>query len=108
MQKILLIITGGTIDSVYSPTQDTVVPNTQSVIPAYINDIKPYFDIRIEILCMKDSRNISNLDREKMVNLIKESDEPYVLITHGTYTLPDTARYIETYLNGTDKTVVLT
>lgn len=37
--SIHFIITGGTIDSHYDGIKDTVVPNTQSVIPNFINTL---------------------------------------------------------------------
>lgn len=108
MQKILIIITWWTIDSIYSPAQDTVVPNKESIIPDYLTSIKPYFDFRIENLCMKDSRNITNEDRRDMVKIIEECEEDCILITHWTYTMPDTARYLEEHLGTTDKKILLT
>lgn len=108
MIKILIITTGWTIDSVYAPSHDTVVPNEESCIPKYFSDLKPYIDVRIENLCMKDSRNISNTDRKEIVRLIDESQEKYILITHGTYTMPDTARFIEAHLKEKNKTTILT
>ena len=35
-----VIITGGTIDSYYEASKDTVVPNKTSVIPAILNAFK--------------------------------------------------------------------
>jgi L-asparaginase len=57
---------------------------------------------------MKDSRNIDSEDRKNLCKCIEESEESYILITHGTYTMPDTARYLEVHLGKIEKTIILT
>ena len=42
MDQIHFIITGGTIDSHYDGTKDTAVPNKESVIPKFIEELKLY------------------------------------------------------------------
>ena len=49
---------------------------------------------------MKDSRTITDEDRSAMINVIQESTATKFIITHGTYTMPDTARYLKTHLRG--------
>jgi len=56
---------------------------------------------------MKDSREIALEDLKEMLSVIKKSKEKYFIITHGTYTMPDTARYLESHLENTDKTIIL-
>lgn len=41
-KAIHFIITGGTIDSAYDVTKDTVVPNQKSVIPSFVKSLKLY------------------------------------------------------------------
>jgi L-asparaginase len=57
---------------------------------------------------MKDSRQIDEKDRREMLRLIRKATDRLFIITHGTYTMPDTARYLKAKLSDTDKTVVLT
>jgi L-asparaginase len=53
----------------------------------------------------KDSRAITDEDRAQLVCKIKESAATKILITHGTFTMEDTAKYIgKLNLN---KTIVL-
>src|SRR5690242_15867463 len=92
---IHFLITGGTIDSYYEGTKDTVVPYEHSVIPQYITSLKLYFETVFTEICMKDSREIGQDDRENLVRAITESDEKYFIVTHGTYTMSDTARFLE-------------
>lgn len=57
---------------------------------------------------MKDSRALTKGDRQKMLKTIEASKAKMIIITHGTYTMPDTARYLEKNLKRKDQTIVLT
>ena len=100
MEQIHFIITGGTIDSYYDGTKDTAVPNQESVIPGFIKNLKLPIEHQFTTVCMKDSRTITDEDRSAMINVIQESTATKFIITHGTYTMPDTARYLKTHLRG--------
>lgn len=106
---IHVVITGGTIDSYFEATKDTVVPNRESVIPAYIKSLKLYNKITHTVVCMKDSRAILKKDREAVCKEIDLSKAKKFIVTHGTYTMGETARFITSHLTkGNEKTVVLT
>lgn len=107
-ETIHIIITGGTLDSHYDGTKDTAVPNTQLVIPEFVNGLHLYVPVEYTTVCLKDSRDIDTEDRQAIVKLMNESEHNKFLITHGTYTMPDTARYIEKHLERDDQVVVLT
>ena len=102
------MITGGTIDSYYDGTKDTAVPNEQSIIPRYIKSLKLYNQTEFTEICMKDSRSINKDDLNKLVNEIEKSKHTHIIITHGTYTLSDTARFLEANLKRKDQTIILT
>ena len=106
--KIHLLITGGTIDSFYNGIKDTVECLEHSVIPDYLKSIKMPFEIETTEICMKDSRQITNKDRESLLEKISNSKAENILITHGTYTLPDTARYLEANMERKDRKIILT
>ena len=93
--KTLVIITGGTIDSYYDGTKDTTVPRERSILPQFFKILKLYNEISFVEICMKDSRSITTDDRKRIVATIDNAKEKKIIITHGTYTLPDTARYIQ-------------
>lgn len=105
------MITGGTIDSVWSGAHDTIIVSEHSVLPEYFNELKRNLKFFEEIIfteiCMKDSRQITQEDRKKMLEVIEKSETPKIIITHGTYTMPDTAKYLQEHLKRTDATVVL-
>ena len=108
-KTIQVIITGGTIDSLYRPSSETAEPAKTSIIPHYIDDvIKPHFKTRYETLCMLDSSRITDALRHKMLRLINQSRSQHVLITHGTNTMTKTAAFLQKQLGAdSSKTVVL-
>ena len=95
-ERIHFIITGGTIDSKFSPSTDTVVPRDKSIIPDILKMIGLSEKNAVySQVCLKDSRNITTEDRDYLFELIQSSPELQFIVTHGTYTMVDTARYIE-------------
>jgi L-asparaginase len=107
-QTIHFIITGGTIDSFYDGTRDTVVPNKKSVIPDFVKSLKLHEKIEFTEVCMKDSRSLTRTDLINILKKIQKSPHNKIIITHGTYTIPDTARYLKANLKRDDQTIVFT
>lgn len=109
---IHFIITGGTIDSVWNGAQDTVVVSEHSVLPEYFaelgRNLKFNETITFTEICMKDSRAITEDDRKQILKTIEASDATKIIVTHGTYTMPDTARFLKDNLKRTDQSIVLT
>lgn len=120
MQKntIHFIITGGTIDSYYDGTRDTVMPYKNSTIPEYLINLEIYAETiftetntkqNFSELMMKDSREITKEDMNKILKEVEKSSSKKIIITQGTYTIPDTARFLEENLEiNNDKTIILT
>ncbi len=98
-EAIHFIITGGTIDSFYDGIRDTAVTNKHSVVPDYIRSLRLYEKPIFTEVCMKDSRALTSQDRAGIVKAIKKSTSNKIIITHGTYTMPDTARYLKANLS---------
>ena len=105
---IHFIITGGTIDSFYDGSKDTAVPNKESVIPSFIRSLKLYQEVEFTTVCMKDSRDMKREDLENVLKTAEESPHNRIIITHGTYAMPDSARFLKANLKRDDKTIVLT
>src|SRR3989344_2174760 len=105
---IHFIITGGTIDSYYEATKDTIVTNKQSVIPTFVKSLKLYDKLDFAIICIKDSRDIIMVDLKRILNVIEKSPHQRIIITHGTYTIPDTARFLKANLKRKDQIVIIT
>ena len=57
---------------------------------------------------MKDSRDITKIDLKNILNEIEKSPSKKIIITHGTYTMPDSARYLKANLKRKDQTIILT
>lgn len=106
--KIHFVITGGTIDSRYDGSKDTAVPNKESVIPSFIESLKLYHDAEFTTVCMKDSRDLNPKDFENVLKTIEKSPYTKIIVTHGTYTMPGTARFLKANLERKDQTIVLT
>ncbi len=104
---IHFIATGGTIDSV---CLDRGLQATESALLQYIRDfIKPYFSLTEECLFMKDSRDITQEDRALILDRICHSVHNHIIVTHGTYTLAESARYLAERLpTPSDKRIILT
>ena len=105
---IHFIITGGTIDSHYDGTKDTARPNKKSKIPDFIKSLKLYRKCKFNQICMKDSREVTQKDQKKIIDTVEKSPFKKIIITHGTYTMPDTGRYLKVNLKRKDQTIILT
>ena len=106
-EKIHIIITGGTIDSQTKGQQRDVL-YFHSVIPEYFAGIKTYNNLEFTEVCMKDSRDITNIDRQEILKAVEESACNRIIITHGTFTMVDTAKFLNSNLKRKDVTVILT
>jgi L-asparaginase len=107
-ETIHFIITGGTIDSFYNGVKDTVEPALHSSIPEFIRSLKLHEDTVFTEVCMKDSRALNQQDMNKIASEIKKSPHKKFIITHGTYSMPDTAKFIKTNIDIKDKTIIFT
>lgn len=106
--KIHVIITGGTIDSAWNPAQDAIVVGEKSIVPEYFERLKLNDEVEFTHVCMKDSRALNSEDVKNILKAVEESSQIKVLITHGTYTMPDTARYLQAHLKRNDQVIILT
>ena len=88
---IHVFITGGTIDGIDGEPK----PGQKSIVVDYIKTmVKPYFDITEQVICLKDSRSVTDEDRAALFNAILASPHSHVLITHGTFTMAESAEYL--------------
>ncbi|MBU2995402.1 asparaginase [Cellulophaga baltica] len=101
---IHIITTGGTIEGLdYIDDGGTTSSNVG--IKDFLDKANVNFQYNIESVFKKDSRAITDDDRELLASKIKETNATKILITHGTFTMEDTAKYIgKLNLN---KTIVL-
>src|SRR5579884_1970056 len=105
---IHVVITGGTIDSTWSGRQDTAVVAESSILPTFFEQVNPGDSMKFTQVCMKDSRALTQEDVKDVLKTVEESDATRILVTHGTYTMPDTARYLKANLKRHDQVIILT
>ncbi|MBU0592008.1 asparaginase [Candidatus Micrarchaeota archaeon] len=105
--SIHFVLTGGTIDSHFNPAKDQVTIGEKTSVEEYIKKLQLYNEYQFEIVVLKDSRDLRYKDRQEILATVKNSPHKMIIITHGTYTMPDTGQYLKDNLHETDKTVVL-
>lgn len=86
---------GGTIDSRWNRKLDSVEPNPESAIPTYFKDYALLDDTMFSEVCMKDSRDLDETDRKKLLAIVENSPTKNIIITHGRFTIPDSMRYLQ-------------
>ncbi|MCX6800086.1 MAG: asparaginase domain-containing protein, partial [Candidatus Falkowbacteria bacterium] len=101
---IKIIITGGTIDKVYNHLNGELT-FTESNVPEMLKQARCTLDIKVQNLLMKDSLDMSDDDRENILQACKNCPEDKIVITHGTDTMPETSKVLGDGLK--DKTVIL-
>ena len=104
MKNLKIITTGGTIDKLYfDDLSDYKIG--KPIIAELLNTYHVGFEFEVVPLLKKDSIYITDEDRELIKNVIEKSEESHFLITHGTDTMVETARYLKPIK---DKTIVMT
>jgi L-asparaginase len=110
MQRIYVIATGGTIEKVYSE-QTGNVQNLDSKIDRYFRLLRlPDADIQVTHLMNKDSLEMTDGDRARVLELVREklTDTAPVVITHGTDTMVETGLTLQKHLPDLQVPIVLT
>lgn len=103
---VLVILTGGTIDGFIAPG---VKPRDKtSRVKKYMGKLKLHEKFCFETACKKDSREITDTDRKKMLEIVAKHPAKRVIIAHGTFTMAQTAKYLEKNLAKNNKVIVLT
>jgi L-asparaginase len=101
---IRILLTGGTIDKLYS-VEEGELSFEESHVEEMLDRANVTADIVVEELMLKDSLDISENEREQILQACEACDEECVLITHGTDTMVETAELLGEA--GLDKTIVL-
>lgn len=102
---IRILITGGTFDKEYNELtgelffKDTHLPEMLKLGRCRVN-------VDIRTLMMIDSLDMTEQDRALIADHCIKAEEKKIIITHGTDTMADTARFLAGRI--TDKTIVIT
>jgi L-asparaginase len=103
--SIKLFVTGGTFDKEYDELTGKLFFKDTHVQEILLLG-RSKLDIQVRTLMMIDSLEMTEADREIIVNNIIQSTEEKIIITHGTDTMCETATLIAN--KNIDKTIVLT
>ena len=102
---IKILVTGGTFDKEYMElTGELLFKNTH--VHEMLDLARCKIDVKIRTLLMMDSVDITDYHRDIIYNKCKDSSEEKIVITHGTDTMSETAKFLGRKIK--NKTIVLT
>ena len=102
--NIVILTTGGTFDKVYFDANSEYSIG-EPCISSILDEGNVTSDFRIKSILKKDSLDINQEERELIKKSVQECEEDKIIITHGTDTMVETAKFLEDIEN---KTIVLT
>ena len=103
--EIKLFLTGGTFDKEYNELKGKLFFKDTHISEMLVLG-RCRLDIDIKTLMMVDSREMVDSDREKIAQSCLKTKADWILITHGTDTMVETAKVIAEKVK--DKTIILT
>lgn len=104
---ILILITGGTLDKVHDTATEGLLfrKSRKSHMGELLRMGRSHIP-RQEVILMKDSLEMTNSDREIILHAILTAPENQIVVTHGTGTIEQTAKFLHGKTGS--KTIVLT
>jgi L-asparaginase len=103
--KIAVFATGGTFDKEYNKISGELYLK-KTHIREMLTMGRCRLPVRIQVVMMKDSLHMTEDDRRQILDACLSCPESRIVITHGTDSMEDTARFLADRIPG--KTVVLT
>jgi len=103
--KIKIFVTGGTFDKEYDEIKGVLFFKKTHLFEI-LKKGRCKLEIDIKTLMMIDSLDMTNKDRNIILEKCKKAKEDRILITHGTDKMVETAKVLASSIK--DKTVVLT
>jgi len=101
---IKVLITGGTIDKQYNELNGELI-FTQSSVEDMLAQGGAKLDISVETVMLKDSLDMDDNDRQKILTSCLACEESQIVISHGTDTMVETSQVLAAGIK--DKTIVL-
>ena len=102
--SIVILTTGGTFDKVYFDANSEYSIG-EPCISSILDEGNVTSDYRVQSILKKDSLDINQKERELIKKSVLGCEEERIIITHGTDTMVETAKFLEDIDN---KTIVLT
>ncbi|HBQ44228.1 MAG TPA: asparaginase [Thiomicrospira sp.] len=106
-ETIELLVTGGTLDKDYNVLTGELV-FTQTHLPEMLAQANCQLPIKQTVLMLKDSLELTNNDRQTILTACEKSNCHYIVITHGTDTMVDTAKFLNTSKEIVNKVIIIT
>jgi L-asparaginase len=103
--KIRFLVTGGTFDKEYNELTGALFFKDTHV-REMLRLGRCNLDLELRTLMMIDSTEMNEVDREMILKSCAEASRERIVISHGTDTMSETARYLGERIQ--DKTIVLT
>jgi L-asparaginase len=103
---IKVFVTGGTIDNLEYAKNEDAPRHKRTVVPSLLKQGRATVEYGVEVILFKDSKFITESDRELVYSKCKQCKENKIVITHGTMTMASTAKYLSE--KKLKKTIVLT
>jgi len=101
---VRILITGGTIDKEYDPLTGELI-FSKSHLSKMLSQVRCKVRFVLEEVMLKDSLEMRGEDREEILKKCTSRAETKIIVTHGTDTMVETARFLGKSVK--DKTVVL-
>lgn len=102
--RIAVLTTGGTFDKIYFDAMSKFEVG-DSVVSALLDQGVVKHPYEITEVMRKDSLELDNADREQIRDAVAATETPFVVITHGTDTMTETAQCLGEF---PEKVIVLT
>ncbi len=102
---IRVLVTGGTFDKEYDEIRGTLYFKSTH-IPEMLEKARSRLPVAVRTVMMVDSLEMTHEDRLLIARNCQAADEEWIVVTHGTDTMVDTARILAQEVEG--KTIVLT
>jgi L-asparaginase len=102
---IRIFVTGGTFDKEYNELNGQLFFK-DTHIQEILKLGRSKLDLSIRTLMLVDSLEMSETDRQLILESCKGADEDRIVVTHGTDTMTITARLLAEHI--TDKTIIIT
>ncbi|KYC44665.1 MAG: L-asparaginase II [Candidatus Methanofastidiosum methylothiophilum] len=103
--KIKIFVTGGTFDKEYNEIRGELFFK-ETHLPEMLRMGRCRVSVDIRTLMMMDSLDMTEHDRQIILDNCKNTNEDKILITHGTDTMIETAKLLASEIK--NKTIVLT
>jgi L-asparaginase len=103
--NIAILVTGGTFDKEYNELEGNLYFK-ESHIQTMLTRGRCRLNVRISVVMMKDSLEMTEQDRREILKTCRSCEESRIVITHGTDTMENTARFLSNQID--HKTIVLT